>query len=107
MHLATSFIFISFITYLVDSHTLTTKKKERQGQLTNKCKMILSIAFYEYLYILKNFQVYRVRELLITRLRNHQTYTKTIQHTVLPVALQTYQPEQEMYQHHSETPVRL
>ena len=45
MHLATffSFIFISFITYLVDSHALTTR--ERQGQLINKCKMILSIAF--------------------------------------------------------------
>ena len=29
----------------------------------------------------------RVRELLITHLRNHRTYTQTIQHTVLPVAL--------------------
>ena len=48
MHLATffSFIFISFITYLVDSHALRRcRQRERQGQLTNKCKMILSIAF--------------------------------------------------------------
>ena len=60
MHLATfiSFIFISFIAYLVDSHALTTKRKARSThkQMQNDFKhCVLRIAT---LYIMKNFRVH-------------------------------------------------